>query len=91
LIYEYLRKRFDVSNEIKSITGKSDAKENKSVTTNQFDIDKIIEYKIEEVVKRLMDDKINNLNENVLIMIRKIFDIEMRLNMKENENQNEMK
>ena len=91
LIYEYLRKRFDVSNEIKSITGKSDAKENKSVTTNQFDIDKIIEYKIEEVVKRLVDDKINSLNENVLIMIRKIFDIEMRLNMKENETQNEMK
>lgn len=86
LIYEYLKKRFDISNEIKSITGKGDTKEKRSVTTNQIDLDKVIEYKIEEVVKRLMDDKINNLNENVLILIRKIFDIEMQLNIKEEKN-----
>jgi len=90
LIYEYLKKRFDVSNEIKSITGKDDTKQKKSSTTSQIDLDKIIEYKIEEVVKRLMDDKINNLNENVLIMIRKIFDIEMKLDMQKKENQNDI-
>ena len=88
LIYEYLKKRFDISNEIKSITGKGDTNEKKSVTTNQIDLDKVIEYKIEEVVKRLMDDKINNLNENVLILIRKIFDIEMQLNIAKKEEQN---
>ena len=88
LIYEYLKKRFDISNEIKSITGKGDTKEKRSVTTNQIDLDKVIEYKIEEVVKRLMDDKINNLNENVLILIRKIFDIEMQLNLEKKEEQN---
>lgn len=90
LIYEYLKKRFDISNEIKSITGKGDTKEKRSVTTNQIDLDKVIEYKIEEVVKRLMDDKINNLNENVLILIRKIFDIEMQLNIKEKEEKNDI-
>ncbi len=90
LIYEYLKKRFDVSNEIKSITGKDDTKQKKSSTTSQIDLDKIIEYKIEEVVKRLMDDKINNLNENVLIMIRKIFDIEMKLDMQKKEKQNDI-
>lgn len=90
LIYEYLKKRFDVSNEIKSITGKDDTKQKKSSTTSQIDLDKIIEYKIEEVVKRLMDDKINNLNENVLIMIRKIFDIEMKLDMQKEEKQNDI-
>lgn len=90
LIYEYLKKRFDVSNEIKSITGKDDTKQKKSSATSQIDLDKIIEYKIEEVVKRLMDDKINNLNENVLIMIRKIFDIEMKLDMQKEEKQNDI-
>jgi len=90
LIYEYLKKRFDISNEIKSITGKGNTNEKKSVTTNQIDLDKVIEYKIEEVVKRLMDDKINNLNENVLILIRKIFDIEMQLNIKEKEEKNDI-
>ena len=90
LIYEYLKKRFDISNEIKSITGKEDTKQKKSSTNNQIDLDKIIEYKIEEVVKRLMDDKINNLNENVLIMIRKIFDIEMKLDMQKKEKQNDI-
>lgn len=90
MIYEYLKKRFDVSNEIKSITGKDDTKQKKSSATSQIDLDKIIEYKIEEVVKRLMDDKINNLNENVLIMIRKIFDIEMKLDMQKEEKQNDI-
>ena len=90
LIYEYLKKRFDISNEIKSITGKDDTKEKKSSTTSQIDLDKIIEYKIEEVVKRLMDDKINNLNENVLILIRKIFDIEMQLDIKEKGEQDDI-
>lgn len=90
LIYEYLKKRFDVSNEIKSITGKDDTKQKKSITTSQIDLDKIIEYKIEEVVKRLMDDKINNLNENVLILIRKIFDIEMQLDIKEKGEQDDI-
>ena len=90
LIYEYLKKKFDVSNEIKTITGKSDKKGENPASASLINLDKAIEYKIEEVVKRLMDDKINNLNENLLIMIRKVFDIEMQLDMQKKEKQDDI-
>lgn len=74
LIYDYLFNRFGTEEE-KPLYKIGDNLKEEEINLPQSDFEKLLETKIEEVVKRLTDDKFQEINENLLFVIRRAFDV----------------
>ena len=78
LIYDYLDKKFGGTGENPLYQSRKSQKENVPVFIQQGDLEKMLELKIEEVVRKLTDDKFKEINENLLYLIRKSLDDQLQ-------------
>ena len=55
----------------------NDKSQGKKIELYESDLDRILNLKIERIVKQLTEDKFNEINESLLFLLRKSFDVEV--------------